>query len=216
MKKKKMINESIAESAISPLGYIIFIDASAAIAGERLGYIRMMFPSETPDVIKNWYSKLTSSKSYDEVKDKLRAIGSRFSTNPSLKALFNSLAKIKKSSYAEDDKESHENDIELIIKRISIYIKRKLTDEDMKVLESIVEEINSVVEEVSQKIDDEIASMATPVEEVPEEEPKEKKSKKEEEEEPKTEIKVNERLKNKLRKKIKEIIRTNLISNRHR
>jgi vacuolar-type H+-ATPase subunit I/STV1 len=209
MKNKKRINESITESAISPLGYIIFVDAASAIAGERLGYLKTMFPSETPDVIKNWYSSLTGSKSYGDVKDKLRAIGSRFSNNPSLKVLFNSLAKIKKSSYAEEDKESHENDIELIIKRISIYIKRKLTEEDIKVLETIVEEINSVVEEVSQKIDDEITSMATPTEEVPEEEPEDEK-----EEKPKTEVKVNERLKNKLRKKIKEIIRTHLFNNR--
>jgi hypothetical protein len=210
MKNKKRINESITESAISPLGYIIFVDAASAIAGERLSYLKTMFPSETPDVIKNWYSNLTGSKSYGDVKDKLRAIGSRFSNNPSLKVLFNSLAKIKKSSYAEEDKESHENDIELIIKRISVYIKRKLTEEDIKVLETIVEEINSVVEEVSQKIDDEIESMATATEEVPEEEPEEEK----EEEKPKTEVKVNERLKNKLRKKIKEIIRTHLFTNR--
>jgi vacuolar-type H+-ATPase subunit I/STV1 len=209
-RNKKRINESITESAISPLGYIIFIDASAAIGGDRNGYIKMMFPSETPDVIKNWYSTLTGSKSYGDVKDKLRAIGSRFSNNPSLKALFNSLSKLKKSSYAEEDKESHENDIELIIKRISIYIKRKLTEEDIKVLETIVEEINSVVENVSQKIDDEITSMATPTEEMPEDEPKEEET---EEEKPKTEIKVNERLRSKLRKKIKEIIRTHLFAN---
>ena len=211
MINKKKVNESITESAISPLGYIIFIDAAASVAGDRLGYVKMMFPSETPDIIKRWYSILSNSQKYPDVQDKLKAIGSRFSNNPSLKVLFNSLAKIKKSSYAEEDKESHENDIELLIKRISVYIKRKLTENDISVLESIVEEINSVVEKVSQKIDDEITSMATPTEEIPEEEPEEEET---EEEKPKTEIKVNERIKNKLRKKIKEIIRTHLFSNK--
>ena len=213
MKKvKKKINESITESAISPLGYIIFIDAANSIEGARGGYLKMSFPSETPDVIKNWFSPLVSSKSYDDVKDKLRSIGSRFSNNPSLKALFNSLAKLKSSSYSEEDQESHENDVELIIKRISTYIKRKLTDADIKVLEELVENINSVVEAVSKKIDDEISSLAEPTESTPEKEEEPTKKEKKEKEEPKTEIKVNERLRNKFRKKIKEIIRTHLFS----
>ena len=135
----------------------------------------------------------------------MKGIGSRFSNSPSLKALFNSLERIKKTSYTEEEKESHENDVELIIKRISIYIKRKLTEDDLKVLETIVEEINSVVGEVSKKIDSEIESMVTRTAEEPKKE-KKKKSK--------TEVKVNERLKNKLRKKIKEIIRTHLFNNR--
>lgn len=205
--KKKKLNESITESAVSPLGYIVFIDAATSIGGGRESYLKLMFPSETPDVLKNWFRPLMNAKGYGEVKDKLQAIGSRFSNNPSLKALFNSLAKLKSSSYAEEDKESHENDIELIIKRLSVYIKRKLTESDVKVLESIIEEINSVVENVSQKIDDEISALATPTEEVPEEEPKKK-----EKEEPKTEIKVNERVKNKLRKKIKEMVRSYLLT----
>ena len=209
MKKyKKKLNESITESAVSPLGYILFIDAATAIAGGRDGYLKMMFPSETPDVLKNWFSPVMSSKSYGEVKDKLQAISSRFSTNPSLKALFNSLQKLKSSSYSEEDKESHESDIELIIKRISIYIKRKLTESDIKVLETIVEELNSVVEDVSQKIDDEITSMAEPTKK----EPEKKSNKKDKEEEPKTEIKVNERVKNKLRKKIKEMVRSYILA----
>lgn len=213
MKKvKKKINESITESAISPLGYIVFIDASSSIEGARGGYLKIMFPSDTPDVIKNWFRPLVSSKSYADVKDKLQSIGSRFSNNPSLKALFNSLAKLKSSSYSEEDKESHENDVEMIIKRISIYIKRKLTDADIQVLEELVEDINSVVEDVSKKIDDEISALAEPTESKPEEEPT-KKGKKEKEE-PKTEIKVNERLRNKFRKKIKEIVRTHLMKNR--
>lgn len=201
-KNKKKLNESITESAVSPLGYIIFADASSAIAGNRGSYLKMMFPSETPDVIKNWFKPLLGSKSFEDVNDKLQAISSRFSNNPSMKALFSSFAKLKSSSYAEEDKESHENDIELIIKRISIYIKRKLTEDDVNVLETIVEELNSVVENVSQKIDQEISELATPTEEVPEEK------------EQKTEVKVNERVKNKLRKKIKEIIRTHLLNNK--
>lgn len=208
-KSNKKINESITESAISPLGYIVFIDAESTIAGSRSSYLKTMFPSETPDVLKNWFRSFVTSTNYEEIKDKLQAISSRFSNNPSLKVLFSSLSKIKSTSYPEEEKESHENDIELIIKRISVYIKRKLTDDDIAVLEQIIEEINSVVNNVSNKIDEEVTSMATPTEEIPEEPS-------EEEDVTKNEIKVNERVKNKLRKKIKEIIRTHLISNKYR
>ncbi len=204
-KSKKKLNESITESSVSPLGYIIFIDASSCVASSRNSYLKIMFSSESTDSIKNWFKPLTNAKVFNEIKDKLEAIGSRFSNNPSLKALFNSLAKLKSSSYPEQDKESHENDIELIIKRISIYIKRKLTEEDIKVIETIIEELNVVVQNISKKIDDEISLLATKAEEKPEEEPKKK-------EKQKTEIKVNERVKNKLRKKIKEMVRSYLLA----
>ncbi len=205
MKKyNKKINESITETMISPLGYIAFIDALPSINADRNSYLKTMFPSESPDTLKILFKPLIDSKTYDEVKDKLQAIGSRFSNNPSIKALFVSIAKLKSSSFPASDRETHENDIELLIKKTSIYIKRKLTEEDIKILEKIIEEINTVVKNISEKIDKEISSMASS-DEKPKEEPKKK-------EKQKTEIKVNERVKNKLRKKIKEIVRSYLLA----
>ena len=207
--KKKKINESVAESAISPLSYIIFIDADTATDSKK-GYLNIMFPSETPDVIRGWFRAILDSKDYSKSKDTFAAIGSRFSTNPSLIVLFKGLAKLKSQSFTESEKEQHESDIQTMIRKISIFIKRKLTEEDTEILESMLEELNGVSEKISKKIDDELEQNMVS-EEVPEEEPKEKEEK---EEEPKTEIKVNERLKNKLRKKIKEIVRTHLFNNR--
>jgi hypothetical protein len=199
--KHKKINESITESAISPLTYIIFIDAATAIENSR-GYLKTMFSDQTPSSIKIWFRPLINSKSYDEVSDKLKAISTRFSNNPSLKALFNSLEKIKSSSYPESDREQHENDIELLIKKISVFIKRKLSDSDVSVMEIILTELNAVTESVSREIDNQLDTLSV-AEDIPDE-PVDKKQK--------SEGKVNERMKNKLRKKIKEIIRTHLFT----
>jgi chromosome condensin MukBEF ATPase and DNA-binding subunit MukB len=86
------------------------------------------------------------------------------------------------------------NEIRKIIEKIGLFIKKRLTEEDIEVLESVLSEINSVAENLSKKIDDQIENSM--------------------EMEQKTEVKINERLRNKLRKKIKEIVRTHLLNNR--
>jgi hypothetical protein len=81
------------------------------------------------------------------------------------------------------EKESHEKDIQTIIEKISTFIKRRLTDEDDTILETILSEINHVSERISKKIDDEVLSLGITEEPI---------------EAPKVEGKVNERLKNKI------------------
>jgi hypothetical protein len=204
--KVKKINESITESAISPLTYIVFIDASVALENSR-GYLKIIFPEKPPSEIKVWFRPLINSQSYGQVSDKLKSVSSRFSNNPSLKALFNSLQQIISSSYPESEKEQHEKDIELVIRRISVYIKRKLTESDISVLEEMMSELNTITESISGEIDNQVESLGIAEEEpIEDEEPDDKKEK--------VESKINERLKNKLRKKIKEIIRTHLFNNR--
>ena len=199
---KKQLKESISESAITPLSYLVFIDAADAVDKVR-GYIRIIFPSETPSTIREWFRPLVSSKEYKTSKDKLQAIQARFSNNPSLKSLIKSLEKIKSMSYTDAEKESHENDIRTLINKTSLFIQRRLTSEDIKVLESMLSQFNHVSEKISEKIDNEVAALATEPDQTPDIKAK-------------TEIKVNERVKNKLRKKIKEIVRTHLMSNRYR
>lgn len=200
-KNKKVLKESITTSAISPFSYIVLIDCISAIDKNR-GYIQMIFPNESLDVIRGMFRKVFDSQNYAKSKESLQSISSRFSNNPALKVLFQSLRKLKSASYPMAEKESHEKDIQTIIEKISTFIKRRLTDEDDKILENLLSEINHVSERISKKINDEVLSLGIKEEE-PIEEPKDTKQK--------TEVKVNERIKNKLRKKIKEIIRTHLI-----
>lgn len=202
-KNKKILKESITSSATSPFSYIVLIDCINAIDKNR-GFIQMIFPNESLDTIRSMFRKVFDSQNYNQSKEALQSISSRFSNNPALKVLFQSLRKLKSASYPMAEKESHEKDIQTIIEKISTFIKRRLTDEDDKILETMLSEINHVSERISKKIDDEVLSLG--ITEEPIEEPKEKKEK--------TEGMVSERLKNKLRKKIKEIIRTKLI-NKH-
>jgi hypothetical protein len=195
MKSKNTIKESISESAISPLSYIVFIDASVSTDRGR-GYLKMMFPNENPDTIRSWHKSLINASNYKSEKENLQAISSRFSNNPSLKTLVISLQKILSVSYPENEKDRHESDIQSMIQKISGFIKRRLTDKDAKLLETFVSELNSASEKISIKMDEDVAKLA-----VSETEP-----------EKKDESKINERLKNKFRKKIKEIIRTHLFN----
>lgn len=202
MKKNKIV-ESIESSAMSPLGYIILIDASKSI-GKVKSYLRMIFPSENPDIIKSWFKTLINSEFYNENKDKLESLSSRFFGNPQLTSLIIALNKIKKMPYTESERDEHEKDIQKLIEKISLYIKRRLTDIDIEILDQLSSEINHVAEKISQKINSDVESLMSVEAEEPlvDEKPEEKK--------------VSERLRNKLKKKIKEIVRTNLINAKYR
>jgi hypothetical protein len=158
-------------------------------------------------MIRSWFKKLFSSDNYKANEEKLQAISSRFAGHPQLKGLFLTLDKVKSMPFLEAEREQHEKDIQRLIEKISLFIKRRLTDDDIQVLESLTSEINHVAEKITEKLDDDISTVMTKEEPAPT-------TKKDEE--PKTEIKVNERVKNKLRKKIKEIIRTHLIASKYR
>lgn len=202
--KNKKLNESIESSAISPLSYIVLIDASRSIAKLK-SYIRTIFPTENPDVLRSWFKKIINSEFYDKNKDKLESLSARFHGNPQLTTLFVALQKIKEMPYSENEKELHEKDIQKLIEKIGLYIKRRLTDVDIEILDELSSEINHVAEKISEKINSDVEglmSVETPEEPIRDEKPEEKK--------------VSERMRNKLKKKIKEIVRTNLISNRYR
>lgn len=202
--KNKKLNESIESSAVSPLSYIVLIDASRSIAKLK-SYIRTLFPTENPDVLRSWFKKLINSEFYDKNKDKLESLSARFHGNTQLTTLFVALQKIKQMPYSENEKELHEKDIQKLIEKIGLYIKRRLTDVDIEILDQLSSEINHVSEKISEKMNSDVEalmSVEAPEEPIPDEKPEEKK--------------VSERMRNKLKKKIKEIIRTNLISNRYR
>lgn len=192
MKSKKVVNESITVSAISPMSFIVLIDVANIIQRNK-NLLQFIFPNENTNTIRSWFNKFADSQEYKDTSEKLQSIGSRFSGIPTLKVLYKSLDTLKSAAYTESEKDAHEADIRKIIEKIGLFIKKRLTDEDFEVLEIVLSKLNSVAENLSKKIDTQIESMMS--------------------KEQKTEIVVNERLKNKLRKKIKEIVRTHLLSN---
>jgi hypothetical protein len=207
---KKQLKEAISAGALSPLGYSVLVDASNVLEKKR-GLIRSMFPSANPAIIRKWFSKILSNDKYGESKEKLMALGSRFSDMAALKVLYKSLNALKSTPLPEAEKEQREKDIQKMIDRIALFIRKRLTDGDAELIEKFTNSINSVANTIAGEIDTELqASVQSPE---PAEEPKEEPKKEPTKpiEAPKAEGKVNERLKNKLRKKIKEIIRTHII-----
>lgn len=205
---KKQLKEAISAGALSPLGYSVLVDASNVLENKR-GLIKSMFPSTNSAIIKKWFSKISLNDKYGESKEKLMALGSRFSDTVALKVLYKSLNALKSTPLRKTEKEQREKDIQKMIDKVASFIRKRLTDEDAELIEKFTNSINSVANNIAGEIDNELQnSVQSPESEKPIEEPKKEPAKPIEK--PKVESKVNERLKNKLRKKIKEIIRTQM------
>lgn len=210
---KNQLKEAISAGALSPLGYSVLVDASNVLENKR-GLIKSMFPSTNSAIIKKWFSKIALNDKYGESKEKLMALGSRFSDVATLKVLYKSLNALKSTPLPEAEKEQREKDIQKMIDKIALFIRKRLTDDDSELIEKFANSINSVANNIAGEIDTELQnSVQSPELEKPKEEPKEEPKKEPTKpiEAPKVESKVNERLKNKLRKKIKEIVRTHII-----
>lgn len=206
--KKKKLNESISENALSPLAYCALIDASSILEKNR-SLLMYMFPNSAPSDIKKWFRKLIYSDGYKGYGEKLKAISERFSNNANLKVLYKSIDALKSTAFTEQDRAQRENDIQTLIGKVSYFIKKRLSDEDASIFDELSAILNSVATNIANNIDSELDSvMEIPAEPVAKDDSDKK--------EPKAEVRVSERMRNKLKKKIKEIVRTHLFSSKTR
>jgi hypothetical protein len=203
MKKKKKLNESIVESALSPLAYCALIDASSIFEKNR-SLLMYMFPQAAPSEIKKWFRKLIYSDDYKNYSEKLKGISERFSNNTNLKVLYKSIDALKSTPFSDQERSQRENDIQTMIGKVSYYIKKRLSDEDSVIFDELSSILNTVATNVASQIDSDLDSVVQSTPE-PEKTPEPK------EEPSKTESKISERMKNKLKRKIKEIVRTHLM-----
>ena len=208
MKYTNIISEEIQTSNENFLNYFSIIDATEILQNNR-SMITFLFPDIKINKLINWYSSFAESDIYNkkDKRNKLESINSRFYGDGTLKLLYRSLNALINEPYTEPEKVDRDSDVKKLIKKISIYIQQKLTDDDKEIVSEFLPELQTVTNNINDKIESVLLS-SMKSEEKPEEEPS-----KETEEQPE-EKKVNERVKNKLRKKIREMVRTIVINKR--
>lgn len=177
--KKSKINEGIGDSS-SALKYIAFADAGSYVTRGN-GMLSTIFPELGPAQVAKWFREIGRTESFKKNEGSFKSISSRFSSSPALKGLYITLKALKKKEVSDEEKESHESDIELVLNKISKIIGGKMTEEDSELFNSVSDELSEIAEEISSSLEGSL-SVSEPSEE-PEEEPEEPEEEPEEEEE---------------------------------
>lgn len=212
---KKRLKEEIESSNENFLDYVAVIDSTEILQHNR-SMLVYIFPDVKMNKLLSWYESFSQSEAYQKKEDrtKLESINSRFSGDGTLKLLYRSLNALISEPYTEPEKASRDKDVKKLIKKIGIYIKQKLTDEDKEVIQNMIPALETTTQTIEDKIDSKLlSSMKSEEEPAPKEEPEAEDSDKPSEEtsEPvKKESKVSKYHANRLRKKIKEMVRRSL------
>ncbi len=164
--KRMKINEDIADTIAAPLRYAAFIDAGSYVTRGN-GMLTMIFPELGPAQISKWFRQLGRTETFKKNENEFKSISSRFSSSPALKGLYVTLKNLKKKEVSDENKESHESDLQLVINKIGKIISSKLTEEDSALFDAVSAELDAISETIAAKIDGSVVS--TEPEEKPEE-----------------------------------------------
>lgn len=207
---KKRLKEEIESSNENFLNYVAVIDSTEILQNNRSMMV-YIFSDVKINKLLSWYESFAQSEAYQKKEDrtKLESINSRFSGDGTLKLLYRSLNALISEPYTEPEKTRRDKDVKKLIKKIGIYIKQKLTDEDKEVIQNMIPALEITTQTISDKIESKLLS-SMKSEEEPEAEDSEKSS--EESSKPvKKETVISKYHSNRLRKKIKEMVRRSLI-----
>jgi hypothetical protein len=216
---KKSLKEEIESSNENFIDYIAVIDSTEILQNNR-SMMTYIFPDVKMNKLINWYDSFSQSEQYQKKDDrtKLESISSRFHGDGTLKILYRSLNALLSEPFTEPEKTERDKDVKKLIKKIGIYIKQKLTDEDNQTVQKMLPALESTSQTISDKIESKLLSSMKSEEETEEEpdsneEPKTNDTETSSEEQPepvKKESKISKYHQNKLRKKIKEMVRRSL------
>jgi hypothetical protein len=216
---KKSLKEEIESSNENFIDYIAVIDSTEILQNNR-SMMTYIFPDVKMNKLINWYDSFSQSEQYQKKDDrtKLESISSRFHGDGTLKILYRSLNALLSEPFTEPEKTERDKDVKKLIKKIGIYIKQKLTDEDNQTVQKMLPALESTSQTISDKIESKLLSSMKSEEETEEEpdsneEPKTDDTETSSEEQPepvKKESKISKYHQNKLRKKIKEMVRRSL------
>ena len=206
-----LIKEELHQDFKRFLKYLLLIDIVEVLENNR-GMIMYLFPDVKLQKLIKWYTPFGGSEVYSnkEIKDKLISINSRIYGDETLKLLYRSLNKVLTTSFSEEERGQRESDVNKLVRKISLYIKNKLTEEDSEILDSVFEALEKTALITKSKI---IADLDRHMElpdasddDVEKKDDVEKTEK--DDEEPKKESLHDNFHKRKLKKKIREMIRT--------
>jgi hypothetical protein len=213
------INEELHREITKYLKYMLLIDVSEILENNR-GMITYLFPDVKLQKLLTWFAPFSESEIYSdkEIKNTIKSINSRFRGDETLKLLYRSLNKILSTPYNEDERGERESDINKMVRKINIYIKNKLTDDDLQHIETIFAELDKTASFAKAKIinmlDRYMSVRDEPKPEEEDEEPSDVEKTEKDDDVPKKESLHDGFYKRKLRKKIREMIRTAVISKR--
>lgn len=215
-----LIKEELHQDFKKYIKYLLMIDIVEVLENNR-GMIMYLFPDVKLQKLLTWFAGIKETEFYanKENKDKLTSISTRFYNDDTLKLLYRSLNKVLTSSFPEEEREQRESDVNKLTRKISLFIKNRLTEEDMELLDSVFE----VLEKTSSIVKAKVISNLDRYMELPnadkddDEENKDDVEKTEkDEEEPKKESLHDSFHKRKLKKKIREMIRTAILQKKFR
>ena len=199
---KKRLKEEIESSNENFLNYVAVIDSTEILQNNRSMMV-YIFPDVKMNKLLNWYDGFSKSESYQKKEDrtKLESINARFYGDGTLKLLYRSLNALISEPYTESEKTSRDKDVKKLIKKIGIYIKQKLTNDDNEVIKKMFPALETTSKTIEDKIESKLLSSMKSEEEPETTDPEEKS-------EPiKKETKISKYHSNRLRKKIKEMVR---------
>lgn len=215
-----LIKEELHQDFKKYIKYLLMIDIVEVLENNR-GMIMYLFPDVKLQKLLTWFVGIKETEFYanKENKDKLTSISTRFYNDDTLKLLYRSLNKVLTSSFPEEEREQRESDVNKLTRKISLFIKNRLTEEDMEMLDSAFETLEKTSSIVKAKVisnldrymklpntdDDNDTEAKADVEKT-----------EKDEEEPKKESLHDSFHKRKLKKKIREMIRTAILQKKFR
>lgn len=213
------IKEELHQEVKKYLKYLLIIDVIEVLENNR-GMINYVFPDVKLQKLISWFSSIKETEFYSnkENTDKLKSISSRFYGDDTLKLLYRSLNKVITSSFPEEEREQRESDVNRLLRKISLFIKNKLTEEDMEMIDSAFEVLEKTASIVKAKIISNLDRYMELPDTSKDDEPNKTDVEKTEddEEEPKKESLHDSFHKRKLKKKIREMIRTAILQKKFR
>lgn len=214
----KTIKEELDVTTLSLFKYMAVIDMMEVLKNNR-SMLNYVFTEKKPEEIRTWFRYLYDSKAYNdgELKKKLMSLSSRMYGDEKIKTLYKVLGKIITSPFSEEDREEREADVKRLMKKIAVYIKNKLTDDDKESVDRAFAYLDivgrTITDNIMQLLDRNMKTdKSEPEDADPDTEKVLGKKDVESDEKPKKESLYDNFYKRKLKKKIREMIRTAIIS----